>query len=413
MSRQLMQDAALFEPDIEVVEEPLEGRMVLNVGPQHPSTHGVLRMVVELEGERVIDVRPVIGYLHTGIEKEAETKIYVKSITFTDRMSYCSPLNNELAYMLAVEKLMDVEVPKRAQYIRVLLCELDRLASHLIWLGTHGLELGAMSVMLYCFRERETILDIIEMVSGQRMMASYFRFGGLAWELPAEFDGAVTNFLTDLPDRLAEYEALLTRNPIWIERTKGIGYLDPDEAVALGVTGPMLRASGVDWDLRRDMPYSSYDEFEFDVAVDDAGDVYARYLVRLEEMRQSVRIAWQALEKVRETAGQRIRSPNRKVTPPPREELDTSMEAVIHHFKLWTEGFKPPVGEAYAAVEAPRGELGFYIVSDGSGKPYRWHMRSPSFVNLQSIAPMARGGLFADLIAIGASLDPIMGEVDR
>lgn len=410
---QLTPDAALFEPDVEVIEEPLEGRMVLNVGPQHPSTHGVLRMVVELQGERVVDLRPVIGYLHTGIEKEAETKIYTKSITFTDRMSYVSPLNNELAYMLAVEKLMDVGVPKRAQYIRVLLCELDRLASHLIWLGTHGLELGAMSMLLYCFRERETILDIMEMVSGQRMMASYFRFGGVAWELPDEFGEAVTNFLTEFPDRLAEYEALLTRNPIWIERTKGVGYLDPDLAVALGVTGPMLRASGVNWDLRRDMPYSSYDEFDFDVAVDDECDVYARYLVRLEEMRQSVRIVWQGLEKLGETAGQPIKSDNRKVTPPPREELDTSMEAVIHHFKLWTEGFKPPVGEVYAAVEAPRGELGFYIVSDGSGKPYRWHMRSPSFVNLQSLAPMAEDGLFADLIAIGASLDPIMGEVDR
>ncbi|MBS1253903.1 MAG: NADH-quinone oxidoreductase subunit 4 [Anaerolineales bacterium] len=410
---QLTPADTLFEPDIEVIEEPLEGRMVLNVGPQHPSTHGVLRMVVELEGERIVDLRPVIGYLHTGIEKEAEFKTYAKSITFTDRMSYVSPLNNELAYMLAVERLMDVEVPKRAQYIRVLLCELDRLASHLIWLGTHGLELGAMSVMLYCFRERETILDIMEMVSGQRMMASYFRFGGLAWELPDEFETAVTNFLTEFPDRLAEYEALLTRNPIWVERTKDIGHLDPDEALALGVTGPMLRASGVDWDLRRDMPYSAYDEFDFDVAVNDGCDVYARYLVRLEEMRQSVRIAWQGLEKLEGTAGQPIKSPNRKVTPPPREELDTSMEAVIHHFKLWTEGFKPPVGEAYAAVEAPRGELGFYIVSDGSGKPYRWHMRSPSFANLQSIAPMAEGGLFADLIAIGASLDPIMGEVDR
>lgn len=408
---QLAQDFTPFET--EIVEEPLEGRMVLNVGPQHPSTHGVLRMVVELEGERVLALRPVIGYLHTGIEKEAETKIYVKSITFTDRMSYVSPLNNELAYILAVEKLMDVDVPKRAQYIRVLLCELDRLASHLIWLGTHGLELGAMSVMLYCFRERETVLDIMEMVSGARMMGSYFRFGGLAWELPDGFEEAVTSFLTEFPDRLAEYEALLTRNPIWLERTKGIGYLDAEMALSLGVSGPMLRASDVDWDLRRDMPYSSYDEFDFDVAVEQEGDVYARYLVRLEEMRQSVRIVWQALEKLRETAGQPVKSDNRKVVPPPREELDTSMEAVIHHFKLWTEGFKPPVGEAYAAVEAPRGELGFYIVSDGSGKPYRWHMRSPSFVNLQSLEPMAKEGLFADLIAVVASLDPIMGEVDR
>lgn len=408
---QLTQDFTSFET--EIIEEPLEGRMVLNVGPQHPSMHGVLRVVVELEGERLIDARPVIGYLHTGIEKEAESKIYVKSITFTDRMSYVSPLNNELAYMLAVETLMDVGVPERAQYIRVMLCELDRLASHLIWLGTTALELGAMSVMLYCFRERETVLDIMEMVSGARMMTAYFRFGGVAWELPDEFDEAVTNFLTDLPDRLAEYEALLTRNPIWLERTKDVGYLDAETVLALGVSGPMARASGIDWDLRRDMPYSSYDEFDFDVPVEQDGDAYARYLVRLEEMRQSVRIVWQALEKMRETAGQPIKSDNRKVVPPPREELDTSMESVIHHFKLWTEGFKPPVGEAYAAVEAPRGELGFYIVSDGSGKPYRWHMRSPSFVNLQSVAPMVKGSLFADMIAAIASLDPIMGEVDR
>lgn len=408
---ELMSDTTLL--GAEVAEEPLEGRMVLNLGPQHPSTHGVLRLIVELEGERVIDVRPDVGFLHTGIEKEAESKTYNKTITFTDRMSYLTPLNNELAFMLAVEKLMGVEVPKRADYIRVLLCELDRLASHLVFIGTHALELGAMSVMLYCFRERETLLDIVEMVSGARMMASYFRVGGVAWELPDGFDEAVTDFLTEFPDRLAEYEALLTQNPIWLERTQGVGVIDADTALSLGLSGPPLRACGVDWDLRRDMPYSAYDEFEFDVAVEQAGDVYARYLVRLEEMRQSVRIAWQALEKVRETAGQPVRTSNRKVTPPPREELDTSMEALIHHFKLWTEGFKPPVGEAYAAVEAARGELGFYIVSDGSGKPYRWHMRAPSFVNLQSLAPMARGGLIADLVAVTASLDPIMGEVDR
>ena len=397
----------------ELTEEPLEGRMILNMGPQHPSTHGVLRLIVELEGERVIDVMPDVGFLHTGIEKEAESKTYNKTITFTDRMSYLTPLNNELAFMLAVEKLMDIDVPKRAQYIRVLLCELDRLASHLVWLGTTALELGAMSVMLYCFRERESILDIMEMVSGARMMASYFRVGGVAWELPEGFDEAVTRFLTDFPDRLAEYEALLTNNPIWLERTRGVGVIDAETALALGLSGPPLRACGVDWDLRRDMPYSSYDEFEFDVALAHEGDVYARYVVRLEEMRQSVRIVWQALEKVRETAGQPVRTSNRKVTPPPREELDTSMESLIHHFKLWTEGFKPPVGEAYAAVEAARGELGFYIVSDGSGKPYRWHMRAPSFVNLQSVAPMARGGLIADLVAVVASVDPVMGEVDR
>lgn len=399
--------------DTDVVEEPLEGRMILNVGPQHPSTHGVLRVVVTLEGEQILDAKPVMGYLHTGIEKDAESKTYVKTITFTDRTSYLTPLNNELALMLAVERLMDVEVPPRAQYIRVLMCELDRLASHLVWLATMALELGAMSVMLYCFRERDLILDIVEMVSGQRMMASYFRFGGLAWELPEDFDAAVSRFLTEFPDRMDEYETLLTRNPIWLERTEGVGVIDAATATALGLSGPSLRASGVDWDLRRDMPYAAYDEFDFDVAVADDGDVYARYRVRLEEMRQSVRIAWQGLEKVRATAGASIRTENRKVTPPPRSELDTSMEAVIHHFKLWTEGIKPPVGEVYAAVEAARGELGFYVISDGSGKPYRWHIRGPSFYNLQSLLPMVKGELFADMIAIIASLDPVMGEVDR
>jgi NADH-quinone oxidoreductase subunit D len=410
---QVTADSAFFDTDRDIVDEPLEGRMVLNVGPQHPSTHGVLRVVVVMEGERIVDAKPVIGYLHTGIEKEAESKTYVKTVTFTDRTSYLTPLNNELALMLAVERLMDVDVPERAQYIRVLLCELDRLASHLVWLATMALELGAMSVMLYCFRERESILDIIEMVSGARMMASYFRFGGLAWELPDGFHEAVSSFLTEFPDRLAEYETLLTRNPIWLERTQGVGVIDGETAIGLGLSGPPLRASGVDWDLRRDMPYAAYEEFDFDVAVGDDGDVYTRYLVRLEEMRQSVRIAWQGLEKVQATAGAPIRSANRKVTPPPRSELDTSMEAVIHHFKLWTEGLKPPVGEVYAAVEAARGELGFYIVSDGSGKPYRWHIRGPSFVNLQSLLPMVKGELFADLIAIIASIDPIMGEVDR
>ena len=394
-------------------EDRLGEHMVLNIGPQHPSTHGVLRLVVELEGEEIVQALPDVGFLHTGIEKTAEHKKYIQAITFTDRMAYLSPLHNELAYMLAVEKLMDVDVPKRAQYIRVLLCELERIASHLVWLATHGLELGALSVFLYCFRERETILDIMEMVSGQRMMASYFRVGGVAWELPEGFEEAVTAFLNEFPSRIAEYEDLLTENPIWLERTKGIGVIDGETAIAVGLSGPLLRASGVDWDLRRDMPYSSYEEFEFDVPLAQEGDVYARYVVRMEEMRQATRIARQALEKVRETAGQPHISDNRKVVPPPREELDTSMESLIHHFKLWTEGFKPPPGEVYAAVEAPRGELGFYIVSDGSAKPYRWHMRAPSFVNLQAVPVIAKGYLIADLIAIIASLDPVMGEVDR
>ncbi|MFQ6058348.1 MAG: NADH dehydrogenase (quinone) subunit D [Anaerolineae bacterium] len=391
-------------------EEAAQETMILNLGPQHPSTHGVLRLMVELDGERVVKATPDVGYLHTGVEKTFEHKTYTKGIPLTDRLDYLSPMFNNLAYVLAVEKLMDVEVPLRAQYMRVLLCELTRIASHLVWLATHGLDLGAMSVFLYCFRERELILDIFEMVSGARMMASYFRVGGLVEDVPPGFEEAVRAFIELFPSRLADYEALLTRNPIWLERTRGVGAISAQEAIAYGLTGPSLRACGVEWDIRKAFPYSSYDRFDFEVPLGSHGDVYDRYVVRMEEMRQSVRIVQQALDDLPE--GPFI-TDDRKVAPPPKQELATSMEAVIHHFKLWTEGFQPPEGEVYAAVESPRGELGYYVVSDGSSKPYRVHVRAPSFVNLQSLPLMARDGLVADLVAVIASVDPVLGEVDR
>ncbi len=391
-------------------EDPFSQRMTINMGPQHPSTHGVLRLVLTLDGEQVVDCQPDVGYLHTGIEKNMEAKCYLKALTMTDRLDYLSPMFNNLAYVMAIEKLFDAQVPLRAQYARVILCELTRINSHLVWLGTHALDIGAMSVFLYCFRERELVLDIFEAVSGARMMSSYFRPGGLAKDLPPEFEDMVRDFIDLFPARMQEYEALLTRNPIWLQRTRGVGVILAEDAIALGVTGPTLRSTGVDWDLRKDMPYSSYDHFQFDVPVGSNGDVYDRYLVRMEEMRQSVRIIRQALDNLPD--GPYI-TDNRKLAPPPKHELATSMESLIHHFKIWTEGIKPPPGEAYAAVESPRGELGFYIVSDGTAKPYRVHVRAPSFINLQALPIQARGALVADMVAIIASADPIMGEVDR
>jgi NADH-quinone oxidoreductase subunit D len=391
-------------------EGEVGGVMTLSMGPQHPSTHGVLRLEVELEGERVLKVLPDIGYLHTGIEKTFERLKYEQGTALTPRMDYLSPEYNTWAYVLAVEKLLEIKPPLRAEYIRVILGELTRIKSHLVWLGTHALDIGAMSVFLYCFREREMISDIYEMVSGARMMASYIRPGGVAWELPPGFEEAVQAVLDLLPERLADYERLLTRNPIWLERTQGIGAITTEGALALSGTGPALRATGVAWDLRKTMPYSIYDAFDFEVPVGTRGDVYDRYLVRMEEMRQSLRIIEQAM---RDLPPGRFRIDNHKIAPPPKEEIYLSMEALIHHFKLWTEGFRVPPGEAYAAVESPRGEMAFYIVSDGSAKPCRVHMRAPSFANLQLLAPMAEGGLVADLVAIIASMDPVLGEIDR
>ncbi len=385
--------------------------MVLNMGPQHPSTHGVLRVVLELDGETVVKARSEIGYLHTGIEKSCEALTYSQAITLTDRIDYLAPLSNNLGYCLAVEKLLAIEVPKRAQYIRVLLTELTRIASHMVWLGTHAMDLGAVSVMLYCFREREEILRIIEMVSGQRMMTSYFRIGGLALEPPPGWLDRVNRFIEMLPSRIDEYEELLTHNRIWESRTRGIGVLEAKDAIALGVSGPMLRASGVAYDVRKYFPYSSYEEFEFDVPTRTESDCYARYLVRLAEMRESLKIVRQAMDKI--PAEGPIRADVPGIMPPQREEMKTEMEALIYHFKIFTEGFAPPPGEVYQRIESPRGELGFFVASDGSAKPCRVKVRAPSFVNLQSLPKLAEGRLVADLIACIGTIDIVLGEVDR
>ena len=400
----------------QIIEPAVAGRtetMVLNMGPHHPSTHGVLRLVLELDGEVVGNVAPDVGYLHTGIEKTMESKTYQKAVVLTDRMDYLAPLSNNLCYALAVEKLLDVEIPERAQIARVLLTELQRISSHLVWLGTHALDLAAMSVFLYAFREREQILDIFELVSGARMMTSYFRIGGLAYDLPSDFIPTVEQFLAVMPSRIDEYEDLLTANPLWLERTVGVGVIDAQSAIALGLTGANLRATGVAYDVRKAMPYSGYETYSFEIPVGKNGDIYDRYRVRIAEMRQSVKIVQQATERLRELGPGPVVTSNRKVAPPPKREITESMESLIHHFKLWTEGFKPPRGDAYVSIESPRGILGCYVVSDGSPKPWRVHFRAPSFINLQSLAHMAKGRMVADLVALIASLDPVLGEVDR
>jgi len=387
-----------------------EERVILSMGPQHPSTHGVLRLVLELEGETVVRAMYDIGYLHTGFEKSFEHLTYNQCIPLTDRMDYLSSLSNNLGFCLAVEKLLDIEIPPRAQWVRVLLTELTRIQSHLVWLGTHAIDLGAMSVLLYCFREREDILHIFEMVSGQRMMTSYFRIGGLALEPPLGWLKQVEKFVKAFPGHLEEYENLLTKNPIWLRRTVGIGKLTADEAIAWGLSGPSLRGSGVDWDIRKNEPYSSYDKFDFKVPTRPEGDVYARYLVRLEEMRQSLRIVQQAMEGLPEGP---IKTDAPHIVLPDRESMKTSIEALIYHFKIVTEGFHPPIGEVYQAIEAPRGELGFYMVSDGSPKPFRCHVRAPSFANLQALPKMIEGRLIADAVACIGTIDIVLGEVDR
>lgn len=385
--------------------------MVLNMGPQHPSTHGVLRVVLELDGETVVKARPEIGYLHTGIEKNCEALTYAQAITLTDRVDYLAPLSNNLAYCLAVEKLLGLEVPKRAQYIRVLLTELTRIGSHLVWLGTHAMDLGATTVMLYCFREREEILKIFEMVSGQRMMTSYFRIGGLALEPPPGWLDSVRRFVEMFPSRIKEYENLLTDNRIWQMRTRGVGVLDAQDAIALGISGPTLRAAGVAFDVRKFFPYSSYEEFDFNVPTRTESDCYARYLVRVAEMRESLKIVVQAMGKVPSEGPIRADAPG--IVPPPREKMKTEMEALIFHFKIFTEGFAPPPGEVYQRIESPRGEVGYFVASDGSPKPYRVKMRAPSFVNLQALPKLAEGRLVADLIACIGTIDIVLGEVDR
>ena len=381
------------------------------MGPQHPSTHGVLRILLELDGENVVKAVPDMGYLHTGIEKSCEDKTYSQVITLTDRIDYLNPLGNNLAYCLAVEKLLGLEVPKRAQYIRVLLVELQRISSHLVWLGTHAIDLGAMSVFLYCFREREEILKIFELVSGQRMMTSYIRVGGLALEPPAGWMQRVEKFIKMMPSRIDEYEELLTGNRIWIGRTKDVGYISAENAIALSMTGPTLRAAGVPYDNRKVFPYSSYDEFEFDVPMRTDSDCFARYMVRVAEMRESLKIIRQAMNKITPTGLFRAEAPG--VIPPGREKMKTEMEALIYHFKIFTEGFSPPPGEAFATVESPRGELGVFVASDGSPKPLRVHFRSPSFINLQALPKLVEGRLIADVIACIGTIDIVLGEVDR
>ncbi len=384
--------------------------MSINMGPQHPSTHGVLRLILELDGETVVKATPHIGFLHRGVEKLAEYKTYHQFITLTDRLDYLAPLSNNLGYVLAVEKLLNIEAPKRSQYIRIILCELTRISSHLLWLATHALDIGAMTVYFYCFRERETINNIFEMAAGARMNLSYFRIGGVARDLPDGFVEKVREFVNDFPARLRDYETLLTKNKIWLMRTKDVGVISAEDAINYGLSGPSIRGSGVKWDVRKSEPYSSYDEMDFIIPVGQNGDVYDRYIVRLEEMRQSNEIVRQAMDTI--PKGKFIADlPD--VTLPPKENLKKSMEALIHHFKVVTDGICPPVGEVYSCVEAPKGELGFYIVSDGTKNPYRVKIRPPSFVNLEGLQKMVEGHLIADVVAVIGSLDIVLGEIDR
>jgi NADH-quinone oxidoreductase subunit D len=395
----------LFSPRAQTGET-----MVLNMGPQHPSTHGVLRLIVELDGETVINCVPDIGYLHTGIEKNMESKNYQQAEVMTDRMDYLFTIGNNLAYSLALEKLTGLQSPPRADAIRVILTELSRIQSHLIWIGTSSLDLAAMSVFLYAFREREDILDIFELVSGQRMMTTYIRPGGLWRDVPAEFDGLVRKVLDTLPRRLDEYEALLTKNPLFLDRTRGIGKIDTETCLKWNVTGPVLRATGLAHDIRKSNPYSGIDQYDFNIPTETAGDIYARYKVRVAEMRESLKIIRQALDKMPYGP---IRDNNRKYVPPPRSEIGVSMEALIHHFKLWTEGFTPPPGAVYTPVESPRGELGAFLESDGGPKPYRIHFRTPSIPLLQALPLMAKGHFVADLVGIIGSIDIVLGDTDR
>jgi NADH-quinone oxidoreductase subunit D len=389
---------------------PSDQTMVINMGPQHPSTHGVLRLVIEVDGETIVALAPDIGYLHTGIEKTCEAKFYQQVVPLTDRIDYLCPMTNNLAYCLAVEKLLGLEIPERAQYLRVLFNELTRIQSHLVWLGTHAMDIGALTVFLYCFREREQLLRIFEAVAGQRMMTSYVRVGGLSLEPPRHLYDQIRAFLKDFPSKIEEYEGLLQGNPIWMNRLKGVGYLSPEDAIALGVTGPPLRASGVDFDVRRDMPYSGYEKFQFNVPVSNVGDVWARYIVRMQEFRESVKICLQALDGLPEG---RIVADAPKIILPDREQMKTQMESLIHHFKIVTEGFGVPAGEVCSSVEAPHGMMNYYVVSDGTAKPYRVHMRNPGFATLQALETMCKGRLLADVVAVIGSIDIVLGEIDR
>ncbi|MCG9894718.1 MAG: NADH dehydrogenase (quinone) subunit D [Fimbriimonadaceae bacterium] len=406
-----MSEATTFTPTSATEFKRIgENTMVVNIGPQHPSTHGVLRLIVELEGETIVQCKCVIGYLHTGMEKEAEYQTYQKCVVMTDRMDYLNANGTNLAHALAVEKLLGVEIPKRGQYLRVMLAELSRIASHCLWLGTHALDLGAMSPFFYIMQQREMILDMFEMFAGVRMMPSWIVPGGLRGDMPDGFETRLRTFLREFPTELKVLEDLLVENPIWKERTQDVGILTGTQCLELGCSGPIARASGVAWDLRKSNPYSSYEDFDFQIPVGSVGDVYDRFLVRIAEMKESCRILQQAIDGLPEGPWNTL---DRKVAPPPRHELDNSMESVIHHFKLWTEGYHPPVGEAYAAVEGSKGELGFYVISDGTNRPYRWHVRPSSFMNLKSLEVLAVGKLIADVIAIIGSIDIVLGEIDR
>ena len=400
---------ASFSPT-PVIEPGQDRTMILNMGPQHPSTHGVLRVLLEIDGENVVRLMPDIGYLHTGIEKTCEAKFYQQVVPLTDRIDYLCPLTNNLCYVLAVEKLLGLEIPPKAQWLRVMLNELTRINSHLVWLGTHAMDIGAMTVLLYCFREREDILRLFEAVSGQRMMTSYFRVGGLALEPPLGFFDRVREFADRFPARVDEYENLLTGNPIWQLRTKDVATISAEDAIALSATGPTLRASGVDIDLRRDAPYSGYENFKFKVPLGKNGDVFDRYMCRVQELRESIAIVKQALDGM--PSGP-VKADAPKVVLPDREKMKTQMEALIYHFKIITEGFTVPAGEVYQAVESPRGEMGYYVVSDGTAKPYRVHMRAACFANLQTLPTMCEGRLLADVIAAIGSIDIVLGEIDR
>ncbi len=409
-----LQEVTLDELKHLVSDRAIQGEtMLLNMGPQHPSTHGVLRLMLELDGETIINCVPDIGFLHTGIEKNMEAKRYEQAEVMTDRLDYLNTVGNNLAYCLAIEKLVDLDVPPRAQVIRVILAELQRIASHLVWLGTQSLDLAAMSMFLYCFREREIILDILELVSGQRMMTTYIRPGGLWRDVPEEFYDAVQDFLEMFPKRIEQYHGLLTKNPLFVDRTKGIGVISAEDAVAWGLTGPTLRGSGVDFDNRKARPYSGYEDYDFEVPVRNEGDVFARYICRMDEFWESLSIIEQGMGKLRELDGAPIRSNNRKFVPPPRSELGTSMEALIHHFKLWTDGFNAPAEYVYMPVSSPRGELGVYLEGDGGNKPYRVHWRTPSFIHLQALPVLSTGLLVADLVAIIGSIDIVLGDSDR
>jgi NADH-quinone oxidoreductase subunit D len=412
MQKQDIETQYTLEESQELENGQRADTMTINMGPQHPSTHGVLRLILTIYGETVIKAVPDIGFLHTGIEKTAEAKTYHQALVLTDRMDYLAPLNNNLGYSLAVEKLLGIEdeINDKIKYVRVILAELQRIASHLVWLGTHALDLGAMSVFLYCFREREMILDVFEEISGARMMTSYICPGGLQAEITSAFEKKVRAFTSVFPDRLQEYHDLLTNNQLWLERTKGVGILSAQNAIAYGASGPVLRGSNVVWDIRKVFPYSGYEKFDFDIPVGTNGDVYDRYLVRMLEMEESLKIVNQAIDGL--PAGP-YRVSNPKIAPPPKWQITGSMEALIHHFKLYTEGYRPPQGEVFVRTESPKGELGFYIVSDGSAKPYRMHVRGASFANLQVLPLMVEGRFLSDVVAAIGSIDIVLGEVDR